>query len=449
MGTRGQGSGIGRVRRLGPVVAAVVGATAVGAAAAVAGRRHRREAGPRTATAPPPAADALATPSASAARSPAGPAIPADATARVGARTAPPAADPPAGPPAPAVGGDALTPDPIGRVTTTPPTGSDDADPPLPRTPSPSAPAAGVARAGARPPVARAVPTGAPPGADAPPRSVGAGRPRRSRLVGLVAGGLLVGAVAGLAAATGGDDRPADTAAGPGAAADAPATTATTVPPVTTDQAFAAAARRLTTAGSFTYTGTVSATDVSHVRPMFWLAVSSTVEGQVATATGRLHEVAVTSDGRAAETVTAGSDVWGRRASTVEGLAGQAYEAIPGLSGPESGPDGDRDGAGQALQARGAALLPAWLASATGPTDAGPDEEGRRRFQATIPAGVLGEIERERQAVDATVVLTLDAAGAPVRVEITSAPDGPPLHLVLDIGGLGSPVAIEPPGAIG
>jgi hypothetical protein len=253
-------------------------------------------------------------------------------------------------------------------------------------------------------------------------------------VVALVLGGGAI--VAGSGGDGSGDDGPATASTG-----GTVATTATTLPPPTADSAFAASAERLTTAGSFSYSGTVSATDVSNVRPMFWLAVSSTVEGQVATSTHRLHEVAVASDGAAAETVAVGESVWGRRGPSVEALAGLAYEPIPGLSGPLPGA-GD-----PALvpPARGAALVPAWLAAATGPTDLGPDEQGRPRFQATIPAAALGEIERRRPAVDATVVLTLDPAGVPVRVEVTSAPAGPAMRLVYDIAGLGQPVTIEPP----
>jgi hypothetical protein len=262
---------------------------------------------------------------------------------------------------------------------------------------------------------------------------------RRTGLAAAVAAVALVLGGGAIVAGSGdgsGDDGPATASTG-----GTVATTATTLPPPTADSAFAASAERLTTAGSFSYSGTVSATDVSNVRPMFWLAVSSTVEGQVATSTHRLHEVAVASDGAAAETVAVGESVWGRRGPSVEALAGLAYEPIPGLSGPLPGA-GD-----PALvpPARGAALLPAWLAAATGPTDLGPDEQGRPRFQATIPAAALGEIERRRPAVDATVVLTLDPAGVPVRVEVTSAPAGPAMHLVYDIAGLGQPVTIEPP----
>ncbi len=266
--------------------------------------------------------------------------------------------------------------------------------------------------------------------------------PRRHRslrpIVGIVVAlGLLLGAGA-VVAGSAGDDRPAtDESAtrtddtGPDTS---PSTTATTVPPVTAADAFGAAGRRLADAGSFSYSGSVSATDVSNVRPMLWLAVESTIEGQVSTATGRLHEIATASDGSSAETVTDGQSVWGRRAPVVDDLVDEPYESIPALSTAEGSP-----------AARGAALLPTWLASAVDPSQAPADAQGRRTFQATIPADVFGEIEREREPVGATVVLTVNHGGDPVRIEITSAPEGPLLHLILELTAVGGDVAIDVP----
>jgi hypothetical protein len=58
---------------------------------------------------------------------------------------------------------------------------------------------------------------------------------------------------------------------------------------------------------------------------------------------------------------------------------------------------------------------------------------------------VIGPVERGRRAVDAAVVITLDPAGDPVHVEITTVASGPELSLVLDVGGLGDPVPIAVP----
>jgi hypothetical protein len=165
---------------------------------------------------------------------------------------------------------------------------------------------------------------------------------------------------------------------------------------------------------------------------MLWLAVATTVEGEVATAAGRLREVSVAEDGSAAETVTAGSEVWGRRAPTVAALGDEPFELLPTVSG-------------EAPAGRGAALLPWWLAGAVEPSGPEVDELGRRTFRATIPAALMGVIERERAAADATVTLTLDDAGDPVRVEIVSAPDAPPFRLVFEVTDLGGPVVVETP----
>jgi len=222
------------------------------------------------------------------------------------------------------------------------------------------------------------------------------------------------------------DPRPAGQTARP------VSSTTTVTAPITATDAFAVASQRLNEAGSFSYTGTADATDVGVARPMLWLAVATTVEGEVVTPTGRLREVSVADDGSATETVAAGAEVWGRRAPSVEGLEDVPLEALPGLSG--GAPAG-----------RGAALLPSWLAAAVAPSELGPDAQGRRTFQATIPAATMGVVERDREPVDAVVTLTLDADDNPARVEIVSSPDGPPFRLVFEIGGVGEPVVVETP----
>jgi hypothetical protein len=264
----------------------------------------------------------------------------------------------------------------------------------------------------------------------------------------VVAGGVvLVAAVgAGVVAAAGRDGDGSTQTGGRGSGTTAStvastvATAATTVPVAApgADVAFAQAATRLREAGSFRYGGAVTAYDVSDVRPSLWLGVDLTVDGQVVTAGDRVHEVAVAAaTGRATETVAAGDRVWGRSAPRADGLAATAYELIPGLSGAGTG--------GPA--ARGAALLPAWLAATTAPTAAGTDAAGRPVYRALIPAAALGPVERGRAPVDAVVTLSLDAAGAPAHVDITAPAGGDPrLHLALDVTGLGDPVAIDPPG---
>ncbi len=298
------------------------------------------------------------------------------------------------------------------------------------------------------PDVARAEPTTVPPvanagGGQSPDRSVGqpggdasdtgpsplGGRGRIGAAAVGLAVVLVVAAGLGWIVLGGDDDRPE--AAGV-RATPVEQTTTTVIDDLSAEEAFARAADRLVSGGSFGYVGTTSAIDVSHVRPGLWLAVNLTVEGQVVTSTGRVHEIAVDGSGRATETVTEGPAVWGRLATSREGLPEASYLSITEESGVE------RAG-------KGVALLPTWLDSTVNRQDAGSDDLGNRVFRATLPASVLGEIVDGRAAGDADVVLTLDAAGDPVRVEVASVPAGPPLRLALDLIGIGEPVLIDLP----
>jgi len=228
------------------------------------------------------------------------------------------------------------------------------------------------------------------------------------------------------------DDQPRDADVDATDATSAEQTTTAAMDAVSPEEAFARAADRLVSGGSFGYVGTTSAIDVSHVRPGLWLAVEVTVEGEVVTSSERVHEIAVDGSGRATETVTEGPMVWGRLATSREALPGATYLPITDESGAQ------RAG-------KGVALLPTWLDSTVDRQDAGTDDRGNRVLRATLPAGVLGETVDGRPAGDATVVLTLDAAGDPLRVEVTSVPTGPPLRLALDLVGIGEPVLIDVP----
>lgn len=205
---------------------------------------------------------------------------------------------------------------------------------------------------------------------------------------------------------------------------DQPTTTA--VGDLTADQAFTQASQRLQAAGSFAYTGTSEATDVSPVRPGLWLGVQLTTFGEVDLQAGRLHEIGLAADGSASETVTDGVTVWGRLASDTEGLAEQPYQTVGELGG-------------EPPRSMGAALLSFWLDAAVDRQAIGPD------FRAVIPAEAFGVIEDGRPAVAAEILLTLDPNGDPVHVEVTTAPAGPPLRLVLDLVRIGEPLAIALP----
>jgi hypothetical protein len=269
-----------------------------------------------------------------------------------------------------------------------------------------------------------------------PPRHLAQRSGRGRALVGvLVAAGLVVllgaGAMVVAGAGSGETGTASPTPGREAATTEAPTTTTTTMP-ASPEDAFAGAASRLEAAGTFAYRGTVSASDVSAVRPSLWLAVDVTVEGEASLAGGLVHEVAVAGNGRATETVVVGVDVWGRSARTRAALADAGYEGIPELSRPEPA-------------TKGAAGLAGWLAAVEEPQPAGVDAQGRRQYRGRLPAAALGPTERERRAVDAEVVLILDRAGRPAHVDITTVPGGPPLHLAFDLTDLGAPVAIEPP----
>ena len=227
---------------------------------------------------------------------------------------------------------------------------------------------------------------------------------------------------------TGGDDGPseatdADTRAGVDTTVAPPTTT---VDDLTPDAAFEQAAARLEAAGTYAYGGSSLATDVSPVRPGLWLTVELTMGGEVDLRSGRLHDVGETTVGRITETVTDGTIVWGRLADSRDDLPDEGFLTVG-------------DPAPEPLRL-GAALLPTWLL-------AGVDRQelSDGRFRATLLPEVLGEVESGRDPVPAELLLTLDAAGDPLHVEITNATEGPPLHLVLDLTTLGQPVTIPLP----
>jgi hypothetical protein len=299
---------------------------------------------------------------------------------------------------------------------------------------APAIPADDRAAAEAVAPVA-ANPVDEPPTEAAPPAGGPVDEPLTDRgrartvVVGLALVAVLAAAV-GLFVAARDDDRSAtDVVAAVTTSLES--TTTTAIDQLSPQDAFAQAADRLVAGGSFGYAGTTSATDVSHVRPGLWLAVDLTVEGEVETSAESVHEIAVDGDGRATETVSAGPVVWGRLATSREALPDASYLPITEES--------------EGLAGKGAALLPAWLDSTVDRQDAGTDGRGHRVLRAILPAAVLGEVVDGRPAGDASVLLTVDAAGDPVRIEVTSVPTGPPLRLALDLLRIGEPVVIDLP----
>ena len=284
-------------------------------------------------------------------------------------------------------------------------------------------------------------PIGAPPVAVDPIEAVGspAASGGRRWTIAAVAVVVLVAAIAAAMVVAGvgaGTDDQAEPPTLGGSGATTTQSPTSTVDALTADEAFAQAAARLEAAGSFTYTGTSQATDVSLVRPGLWLGVRLSVAGEVDLAAGRLHETATDGDGRAAETATDGTTVWGRLGSSPTALGDQSYQTI----GEQSA---------DVPRRVGAMLLPTWLAASVDRQALPVDATGRRSFRATVPAALVGEVQDGRAAVPVDLVLVLDDAGDPVHVEAATAPDGPALRLVFDLTQLGQPVAVSVPGDAG
>jgi hypothetical protein len=295
--------------------------------------------------------------------------------------------------------------------------------PPAPPPPAPPAPPV--------PPSPEAEPYRALPPLPAPPDET---RPRWP----LVAGAavvlvLVIGLMVVVLGGGGSDDAATDASGGRGAD-----TSAETLPTTTTVvdlrslapiDAVTLAGARLREAGTFTYQGTSLATDVSPVRPGVWLTVELTHTGEVDLGAGELHDVGVTADGRATETVADGTIVWGRLADSVDELAGVAYLTI---GEPNELPE-----------PTGALLLPTWLELASTVEDLPDDGSGRRHLRLVVPADAFGEVETGAPPADAEIILSLDGTGTPVRVEVRTI-DGPPLTLAWDLV-VGAPTGIVLP----
>ena len=287
-------------------------------------------------------------------------------------------------------------------------------------------------RTQSRPPTVGAAPRRSarprPAGPDAPPT---AGGGRRKLLVAGGAAAAVLAVVVGIAVAGSGGGDDTDTAGGTTTSAST-ASTATTAPaPPTPEEAFARAGSSLTDAGSFAYSGTVRVLDLTAVRPSLWLGSQVTVIGEVDLRAGRLHEVAVTPDGEATETVIDGATVWGRRADSAEGLADASYQEVTELSHDEP-------------VAQGAQLLPAWLTLAAGPVPSPPEQaQGRPMFAGTLTAATLGDTSGV--SPDSIITVLLDDDGAPVHVDVVAVPDGNRLRLAYDITGIGTVSGIASP----
>jgi hypothetical protein len=238
---------------------------------------------------------------------------------------------------------------------------------------------------------------------------------RWPRLAAIVAAlGLVAGAAALLVLGTGEPDRAGE-------------------PPGDPRVAYLEAVQRLGFARSFAYRGSVHAAGPSALRPGTSVATDVTVEGAVRLPQSITRDVAVDDRGGAAETVTSGSTVWSRNASSIDGLENAAWEIV----GPSRSRDGGYPGR------LGAALVVDVLRSAGDRHRDGTDAGGRPVLRATVPPD--DRDERYGDTLDgADVRVTLDEAGDIAHVVLTSAEPEPRLVLQLDIVRLGDPGTIEP-----
>ena len=193
------------------------------------------------------------------------------------------------------------------------------------------------------------------------------------------------------------------------------------------------AVRRLGYARSFAYRGTVHTAGPNPLRPGASISTDVTVEGGVRLPQSITRDVAVDDQGRVAETVTSGSRVWSRTASSIERLPGAAWQ----VGGPSPLPDvGSPDRLGAAL------LSDVLRAAGTRHRD-GTDESGRPVLRATVPPD--DRDERYGDALDgADVRVTLDDVGDIAHLVLSSAEPKPRLVLRLDIVRVGDAGVIAP-----
>jgi hypothetical protein len=193
------------------------------------------------------------------------------------------------------------------------------------------------------------------------------------------------------------------------------------------------AVRRLGYARSFAYRGSVHSAGPNPLRPGASIATDVTVDGGVRLPQSITRDVAVDDRGRVAETVTSGSRVWSRTASSIERLPGAAWQVgrpspLPDVGSPDR---------------LGAALLSDVLRAAGARHRDGTDESGRPVLRATVPPD--DRDERYGDALDgADVRVALDEAGDIAHLVLTSAEPKPRLVIRLDVVRVGDSGVIAP-----
>ncbi len=262
--------------------------------------------------------------------------------------------------------------------------------------------------------------------------SAGLRRPRRRGWVLALAAVLSAGAVAAVFAgvtSSGRDDRAdRDDPADGGAPAAPPATVAAEERGAGPDQAIARAALALERAGTFAYHGEVRADGETAARPGVHLEGSLTVDGYVSFP-ARSVETAV-GEGGAVETLISGRGVWVRRAADAPGLASAPWSLAQ-----------EGDGA------LGLTALADWMRMTVDRREGSVDDAGLRTYSGSLTedeaGGLIGDAA---PGAAGGLIVTVDAAGAPVRVELSVTARGRGLELALDLDGLGGRVDIAPPG---
>jgi hypothetical protein len=206
--------------------------------------------------------------------------------------------------------------------------------------------------------------------------------------------------------------------------------------------AYSEAALRFGRALTFGYRGTVRSAGPSLLRPGPWIAGDVAVDGAVHLPLSITTEVALDPTGVAAETVTSGSVTWARRAPAPDGLAAAPWEPVGGDVSTEVGRDRPR----VAPSRLGIALVVDAVQAATDRRAAPRDDAGRRVIRATVPdrlsPGSTGSEDLDDVVGSAELAVTLDDGGDIARVELTAAPNHPPLEIALDIGRLGDPALV-------
>jgi len=261
-------------------------------------------------------------------------------------------------------------------------------------------------------------------------RGDGLGVPeRRGRGATVVVGVLgclaLVAALVVAVTASGGDD-------GAGAALDATAADDDGSGDDDAAAVFTGAADALTAAGAFTYEGTsrLEGEDPSGV-PGATVSLQRDIAGEVALAAG-VRETVDEPSGLLSERIVATAGVepelWWRSTVYHDQIEDRPWGRLDLPSGEI-----------EPFQ------LPTWLAGVTGARDRGEDDDGRTVVAGSVPARLFADFDADVQVIDATVELSVEADGAPHRVEMEVTTQSFTIDAVYRFTSIGGDVTIAVP----